>query len=412
MTRTLPLLLLSTLVIACTEGPAAPDYGPAIGDAASFGIWTPGPRDDCSAAQHDAYSVVGPDHKRYPTWHPPIDPVTGCSFGHDHGRDPRGSALYREVGPIPFGYANEQLDVYDPLTTRHEDHFGQKIEWQNDVPMHFGSDAADAIFAVRCDVLTKLHQGTHSKDAFTNNLHELAYHIRCSDGTELHITMLAAIGEPGQFVRSCDGATVAVGPATPPNSPSGGGERIIPDRTCVDRDILVPAGQFSNFGTLHESWQTSNAIRRDDGHTLAFFNPYFQVSRPSRFYDPALAGLVGRPVDVCYEVTPTGERARGNDCDVSTGGGTIAGVTFDDPRSAFNGVTRAVDVNSNFIANAAGPEVWYTDPFGKHGRTQPFPGSIRQSIARIDNERGGLDLAGPTIGRNRDYGGPRVHAPN
>src|SRR2546426_5048090 len=48
------------------------------------------------------------------------------SFGHDHGRDPRGSALYREVGPIPFGYANEQLDVYDPLTTRHEDHFGHK----------------------------------------------------------------------------------------------------------------------------------------------------------------------------------------------------------------------------------------------------------------------------------------------
>ncbi|HEV8304426.1 MAG TPA: hypothetical protein VGQ25_05685 [Gemmatimonadales bacterium] len=412
MTRALPFFLLATLVIGCTEGPAAPDYGPAIGNAASYGIWTPGPRDDCTAAQHDAYSVVGPDHKRYPTWHPPIDPATGCSFGHDHGRDPRGSALYREVGAIPFGYANEQLDVYDPLTTRHEDHFGHKVEWQNDVPMHFGSDAADALFAVRCDVLTKLHQGTHSKDAFTNNLHELAYHIRCSDGTELHVTMLAAIGDPGQFVRSCDGVTVAVGPATPPNSPSGGGQRIIPDRTCVDRDILVPAGQFSNFGTLHESWQTSNVIRREDGHTLAFFNPYFQVSRPSRFYDPALAGIVGRPIDVCYEVTPAGERAYGQDCDVSTGGGTIAGVTFDDPRSVFNGVSRVVDVNSNSIANASGPEVWYTDPFGKHGRPQPFPGSIRQVIARIDNRRGGLDLAGPTIGRNRDYGGPRVHAPN
>jgi hypothetical protein len=412
MTRTLSFFLLATLMIGCTEGPAAPDYGPAVGDAASFSIWTPGSRDDCTAAQHDAYSVVGPDRKRYPTWHPPIDPATGCSFGHDHGRDPRGSALYREVGAIPFGYANEQLDVYDPLTTRHEDHFGHKVEWQNDIAMHFGSEAADALFAVRCDVLTKLHQGTHSKDAFTNNLHELAYHIRCSDGTELHITMLAAIGEPGQFVRSCDGATVAVGPATPPNSPSGGGERIIPDRTCVDRDILVPAGQFSNFGTLHESWQTSNVIRRDDGHTLAFFNPYFQVSRPSRFYDAALVGITGRPIDVCYEVTPAGERARGQDCDVSTGSGTITGVTFDDPRSVFDGVSRVVDVNSNFVANASGPEVWYTDPFGRHGRTQPFPGSIRQFIARIDNDRGGLELAGPTIGRNRDYGGPRVHAPN
>ena len=54
--------------------------------------------------------------------------------------------------------------------------------------MHFGSAAADQLFEIRCDVLTKLHQGTHSKDAFTNNLHELAYHIRCTDGTELHIT--------------------------------------------------------------------------------------------------------------------------------------------------------------------------------------------------------------------------------
>jgi hypothetical protein len=71
-----------------------------------------------------------------------------------------------------------------------------------------------------------------------------------------------------------------------------------------------------------------------------------------------------------------------------------------------------VDINSNFVANAGGPEVWYTDPFGKHGRTQPFPGSVRQFIARINNDRGGLELAGPGIGGDRDYKGPRVHAPN
>src|SRR2546430_8852220 len=38
--------------------------------------------------------------------------------------------------------------------------------------------------------------------------------------------------------------------------------------------------------------------------------------------------------------------------------------------------------------------------------------SIRQFIARIDNTRGGLRAAGPTLGGTRDYGGPRVHAPN
>jgi len=410
MKRAFVLLLL---VAACHDGPAAPDYGPATANGRAFGIWTPGANDDCSAAQHDAYSVVGPDRKRYPTWHPPIDPATGCSFGHDHGRDPRGSALYREVGAIPFGYVNEQLDIYDPLTPRHEDHFGHKVEWQNSMAMHFGSDAADALFDVRCDVLTKLHQGTHSKDAFTNNLHELVYHIRCSDGTEMHITMLTAIGTPGEFIRSCDRATIVVGPATPPNSPSGGGVRIIPDRTCVDQQILVPAGQFSNFGTLRESWETSNSIRREGGRTLAFFNPYYQVALPSRFYDPALAGTVGRPIDVCYEVTAAGEQARGSGaCSRSTSSGTVLGVTFDDPRSVFDGSDRVVDINSNFIANDDGPEVWYTDPFGRHGRTQPFPGSIRQRIARINNDRGGLELAGPTIGGERDYGGPRVHAPN
>src|SRR5437773_1850901 len=85
---TLAVLAAAAMVsAACHDGLTAPDYGPATGNAASFGIWVPGPNDDCTQAQHDAYSVVGPDHKRYPTWHPPIDPVTGCSFGHDHGRD-------------------------------------------------------------------------------------------------------------------------------------------------------------------------------------------------------------------------------------------------------------------------------------------------------------------------------------
>src|SRR5437879_5862966 len=274
--------------------------GPPIGFAASYGIWTPGPRDDCTAEVHNSYSVVGPDRKLYPTWHPPVDPVTGCSFGHDHGRHPRGWML----------------------------------------------------------------------------------------------------------------SPVVVGPAPPANSPSGGGRRIIPDRTCVDQFVLVPPGQRSDFGVLHESWQLSLSVRAADGHGLAFLNPYFQVFLPSRFYDPAATNLVGRPIDVCYEVTPSGAQAQGEQCDQSTGAGTIAGVTFDDPRSVFNGVERVVDINENVIDNAHGPVFWFTDPFGKYGRTDSFPGSIRQFIASIDNTRGGLDVSGPTLGRNRDYGGPRVHAPN
>jgi hypothetical protein len=404
---TLPALL--GLAACDSNSPAGPPRV-SIGPAIAFGIWTPGPNDTCTQAIHDSYSVVGPDNKTYPTWHPPIDPVTGCTFGHEHGRDPRGSHLYHEVGPIPFGYANEQLETWDPLNPRREDHFGHKVEWENDVRLNFGSDAASSLFDIRCDVLAKLHQGTHSKDAFTNNLHELVYHVECSDGTEMHLTLLTAIGDPGQFIRSCDGTAVSVGSATPANSPSGGGERIIPDRSCVLQSILVPVGQSSDLGVLRESWQTSVGIRTTGGRGLAFINPYFQVRFPSRYYDPAIAPTVGRPVDLCYEVTPGGNRAQSGTCNTMTANGTITGITFDDPRSPFNGADRTMDVNENQVTNADGPKVWFTDPFGRNARVDSFPGAVRQWIARIDNTRGGLGTSGPSVRRN--YGGASVHPPN
>ncbi len=404
------LVSLTALALpACDDSSSGP--GAAIGNARAYGVWTPGTNDTCTPAEHNRYSMVGPDRKLYPTWHPPVDPVTGCSFGHEHGRDPRGSTLYRTVGDIPFGLANEALITWDSANQRHEDHVGHKIEWENDFPLRFGSAAASALIDVRCDALIKMHQGTHSKDAFTNNLHELTYHLRCTDGTEMHVTLMTAIGTPGEFTASCDGRTVVVGTATPPNSPDGGGHRRIPDRTCIEQHMLVPPGQESNFSAaLHESWETSNSIRSDDGHTLAFFNPYFQANRPSRFHDPAAPNVTGRPIDVCYEVTAAGEQAQGEDCDESTGGS--AGVLFDDPRSVFDGVLRFVDINDNRIDNAGGPTVWYTNPFGRNGRTQPFPGSVRQVIAALDNDFGELDPQFPTVGRSRYYGTPQVHAPN
>lgn len=401
--RSAALGLAACLVVGCnTDSPTAAIT--PIGPARAFGLWVPGPNDTCTKEQHDQYSATGPDGKRYPTWHPPNDPVTGCRFGHEHGRDPRGSALYRSVGPIPFGYANEQLETWDPLNPRNEDHFGHKVEWENDVHMRI-PNVAGGLFDVRCDVLTKLHQGTHSKDAFTNNLHELVYHIRCNEGTEMHITMMAAIGTPGEFSRTCNGEeTVVVGPATPANSPRGGGRRIIPDKTCILQQML--SGK-SNFGALHESWQTSNRIRSENGHTIASFDPYFQVFLPSRYYDPTVPGIVGRPIDLCY---PGAEgRASGGPCREATSDGTIPGITWSDPRSPFNGVDRVVDINGNRIDNADGPMVWYTDPFGAHGRPTAFAGSIRQVVATIRNV---LEPSGPGIGRGRFYGGPGVRAPN
>ncbi len=403
------VLVVALAASTACSGDQFVDPGSAPASRA-FGLWSPGAFDSCTREQHDAYAVLGPDGKVYPTWHPPTGPG-GCSFGHEHGRDPSGSDLYDDTDGLPFGVANEMLAITDPANPRDEDHFGHKVEWENDIELEFRG-AGSAIFSVTCDVLTKFHQGTHSKDAFTNNVHELVYHLRCDNGARLGITMLTAIGRPGEFVRSCDReARIQAGTPTPANSPEGGGFRASPDRACIEQHLLVPEGQHSNFGALHETWETSNLVRRADGHVLAHFNPYFQVRLPSRFHDPALAPVVGRPIDVCYAVTTSGERARGGPCDRSTDEGRTAGVTFDDPRSEFDGADHFVDINANNLANAGGPDAWYTDAYGRNGRPEPFPGSIRQRIASVDNDIG-VDVNGPTIGDDRSYGGSGVRAPN
>jgi len=394
----LPLLL----TMACEEDPhGLRNNGAPTGNAASYDKWVPGPNDTCTREIHNSYSVVGSDGLLYPTWHPPVDAATGCSFGHEHGRDPRGSALYGEVGDIAFGRALPA------------DHVGYKIDWENDVAFGFSGGAAGSLLEVKCDVMVELHQGSHGAGAFRINTHEFAFHAHCSDQTHVHVQFTTAIGTPGEFRSSCNREQTIVAGPPPANSPDGGGVRRIPDRSCIEQFVLVPEGERSNFGSgVRESWEVSDRIRTADGKTLVSFNPYFQVLFPARYFDPNQPNNLARTVEACFEVEANGDRAEGGACAESTAEGAVTSLPFDDPRSAFNGARRFVDLNSIRLANADGPEVWYTDAFGKNARIEPFPGSIRQFIARVENDRA-VSPSGPAIGRNRDYGaGLGVHAPN
>ena len=174
--------------------------------------------------------------------------------------------------------------------------------------------------------------------------------------------------------------------------------------------MLVAEGQQSNFGALHETWETSNSVRRADGHTLAFFNPYFQVRLPSRFHDPAMAPMVGRPIDVCYEVTAAGERASGGPCDRVDRRRAALGVTFDDPRSAFNGADHFVDINANTSPTPTGR---------RSGTPMPSAGTADRAVPRLDppahREDGQQHRRGrgrPGDRRRPELRGPGVQAPN
>ena len=220
---------------------------------------------------------------------------------------PAGSQLFGKVGPIPFGLANEALETWDPQNPRREDHFGHKIDWENDIEFVRQDGLTGALFSVKCDVLAKLHQGTHSKDAFTNNLHEIAYHLQCTDGTEMHVTLMSAIGTPGGFTRTCDGAAggcrgAGAGQLSQRRRAAGHSRPDLrgPDHVRGRRRTSGP----TTTTRCTRAGRPPTRCGPKNGRTVAHFNPYFQVFFPSRFYDPAAPNITGRPIAECDLLDP------------------------------------------------------------------------------------------------------------
>ena len=320
------------------------------------------------------------------------DPATGrtCTFGHEHGLDPSGSKLWPWIqqlsGGLPFGFANERL-LEAGTVHRHEDHVGHKVFWRNGVQLE--TSPGRARIGVSCDFLVKLHQGTHSPDAFTENAHELAYFVRCTDGTALAATVMSQIGSKGAFTRGCDKRTTV---------PSGGaadgrGARFIPDATCAK----------GTMSALYEDWITSNYLRTADGRQLAYFDPHFAVFNPSRFFDAGRPGNLGRTITLCGT---GGAISRAGECQGA------AGLAFDDPRSPFTGDHREVYFNQTGVTNAGGPTTWFTDPFGNKASRTAFPGSIAQFVSATSNA-GRPTLESQAFGADiRPPASAGVHAPN
>ncbi|MDQ5951556.1 MAG: hypothetical protein QG639_837 [Patescibacteria group bacterium] len=439
------------------------DHGGQVGtNSHAMGMWTPSKWDTCTKEFHDSYYVIGQDGKKYPTWHPPmaVNPATGkeCTFGHEHGRDPYQSDLYgfiqeqnaydanqngkiesdeKAKSGIAFGFVNEQLDVYNSskgITNgmRHEDHVGYKIMWENNVQRDESVTSGGSNrrkVDLYCDMFMMQHQGTHSVDAFTNNVHATGYYIDCNQGSlvsqypaKLALNFMSIFGKAGGFSEGGFAGGfdfIQVGTPNPANSPSAREPgRSLPTINRVNQHVLVANGQFSRFSEgLYEDWISGSYLRSAQGKVLAYVDPHFAVFGPSRFYDPSKPNNIGRSIDVCYMKESNGDRARGGECDEVTNykdGSTIPvseRITYDDPRSPFNGCKREFYFNNNGIFNQGGPTAWYTDPYGQNGSTKPFAGSIRQYIASAETKLP-YPLESIALGANINWCGRGVHAPN
>lgn len=415
-------LRLSRGLVVLSDPGVPPSLAPRTASARSFGLWSPSGFDTCPQELHDRFVVIGRDGKRYPTWHPAtiVDPKTGraCSFGHEHGPDPRGSDLYDWASAwlsagklhytgVPFGSGSEALDAYSAshpdMSQRHEDHVGHKIGYVNDVAL---LERDGTPLGASCDFLFKLHQGSHSPDALANNVHELVYAVKCTDGLELISTTMATFGAPNEFHRAC-APDIVQSAGTALAYPAGPGARLIPDRMCVEQQLLVPASRGSALWGLYENWRSENALVAADGRRLAFFDPDFAIFDPSRYAAAAGTQAIRRVSDLCWEVEPNGDRMNREPCTLTVGGP----FSFDDPRAPFKGARREVYLGQTTVANGGGPTVWHTDPFGGNGSTSPFPGSIRQHVSSFDNAAA-PPLQRRLFGRGTDHGGTTVHSPN
>lgn len=379
---------------------------------------------ECSVELHARYWTYGPDGKVYPTWHPTRDP-SGCHFGHEHGDDPRTSDLYGTNGWPPFGYTSEvMLDNMPDHSHRHEDHVGHKVLVVNNSNVIQG-DNGTSFFPPQgptiavCDVLLKFHQGTHSPDAFTNNVHELLLNQRCvgSNGgpvTEARYNAMIPLGRPGGFSPSeCPGfgrPFINVAPPVPADSPSDTRSlgRLIAETGCIQairegrthNDPLYPYPVPFTVSDMDDFWFSDVRV---SGNGVSFqLAPLFYVVNPSRYYDPSRPNSMGRIVDLCYT-----DLAGGDYCDEARRVTQQTGqqVAWDDPRSPFKGTLREFRPGTFMVSNT-GPATVYTDVYGRNPSSTPFPGSIKQYFS--GSQGSGMYVRGSI----KDYAATGVHAPN
>jgi hypothetical protein len=332
--------------------------------AKSYGMWSPGKTWECPKWMHDTYWTKGEDGKVYPTWHPPVDfnPETNiyCTYGHEHGDDPRGSEVFNIAGMPAFGYVNEQLAANNPSNPsvhRHEDHFGHKVLVANNWRMYNANNSSQT---KTCDVSLKLHMGTHSSDALTNTAHEMFASGQCDGLAPFNLKHFALFGKPGSFKEAeaslCSLFVVPGIAPTPANQPIGGVHRAIPTADCYQRGT-VDQKNSGVFNRTREYWLTEFAGR----------SFYFTITNPSRFYNASSSTKIARTVDACYDLSHP--LAKTLLCQETLAAGS--NVAWDDPRSPFRGSVHSQNHFSGLKFSNSPASVIYTDVYGRNARTSP-----------------------------------------
>ena len=344
-------LLTGAINVSCAGDPPDATGGGSGARPAShaMGRWTPvSGVDTCTQAEHDEHFVIGPDGRKYPTWHAATfirSDSTTCSYGHEHGDNPANSPFFAEIqrhfawdannngilettelsaSGIPFGYVAEQLDVYNAAVTppiapaqgrRYQPHTAYKIAHVFGTRSRIAGGVITDNY-VACSHLVAINQDTVTADAFASNMHEAIVALDCGTTGPYPVRLIASgmmnFGNANTFDAAALSSTApqpitpAGQTAVPPNSATNvtSGRRAIPGAVSgVSRmwdNAFVAIGATSNIENAISERSAADFSLVGAGGMVATVRPTVTALEPGRFYDPGAAGLIGRSVALCY----------------------------------------------------------------------------------------------------------------
>jgi hypothetical protein len=301
-----------------------------------YGSWVPNPTyDTCSKEIHDKYFVIGADGKKYSTWHPAIDPETGCKFGHEHGDDPRTSKA--DSSMPAFGYAAEQAGMSEP-------HVGFKVAVLNSgdvVESNINSKVSNV------DARVVLHMGTGGVKRYGQQFHSMEYDSVARDGSgaEVHIYGMSNTGPTSLNASTC----------TTPRA----GAKDFSSVGCWDPYEIWNAVTFAIYG---------QGERNDRQGARAYIINSWAVFDPITTRDPNDINKLIYSQDYYKDAKPFPPA------------GYESGLDPLSPSSFFLGCKREIYYGFE-LENKGNQMVVYTDPYGLVKSNQPAPGLIKQELS-------------------------------
>lgn len=185
----------------------------------------PQPNQACPAWVHDLWMTTGPDGQLYRTWHPQIDPVYWCYYGHEHGTDPDYCAPNWEP---PFDFVAQKHGMSEP-------HAGFKVY------VVTGEDNP----GVRGCVVQHFGTGSIARACARFHSFELVF-FRERDNT-----LLADVQFMADYGMSLHGDSIPPVALTPPNCPT---QSSVQSQTHGQRQIVSNTGN-----TGYEPWRCDEA---------------------------------------------------------------------------------------------------------------------------------------------------------